>query len=99
MKASRLLIALVLFAAAPALAAPEYCEKVRREIKQRIMANGLPESAFTLNIVPAGQADKPDTHVVGHCANDTYKIIYTRTRSGNVPAAGSSPDGSRTEPQ
>jgi len=41
-----------------------------------------------LNIVPNDQADKPDAEVVGHCANDTLKILYTRTSSGNYPVSG-----------
>jgi hypothetical protein len=30
------------------------------------------------DIVPNDQADQPGAQVVGHCANDTFKIIYTR---------------------
>ena len=46
------------------------------------------------------QVDQPDSQVVGHCANDTHKILYTRTTSGNVSApAQSSQDGAPAEPQ
>ena len=90
----------LLLAAAPALAQQNSCERVRDEIQQRIISNGVPESGFTLSIVPADQADKPDAQVVGHCANDTQKILYTRTSSGNAAsAAGSTQDGSHSEPQ
>ncbi|HAE5975218.1 TPA_asm: DUF1161 domain-containing protein, partial [Salmonella enterica subsp. enterica serovar Agona] len=55
---------------------------------------------FTLTIVPNDQADQPDSQVVGHCANDTHKILYTRTSSGNAPANTSpAQDGSSAEPQ
>ncbi|MDU4542026.1 MAG: DUF1161 domain-containing protein, partial [Klebsiella michiganensis] len=36
------------------------------------------ESGFSLTIVPNDQPDQPGAQVVGHCANDTFKIIYTR---------------------
>ena len=60
-----------------------------------------PEMAsFTLSIVPNDQVDQPDSQVVGHCANDTHKILYTRTTSGNVSApAQSTQDGAPAEPQ
>nr|WP_318381806.1 DUF1161 domain-containing protein [uncultured Enterobacter sp.] len=79
MKSSRWLYAGLLFAAAPVLAAPESCEKVKSDISQRIINNGVAESGFTLEIVPGDQADKPGAQVVGHCANDTWKILYTRS--------------------
>jgi|GEM_PF-37953 len=78
--------ALLLAGVAPAaLAAPDNCERIKSDIQQRIINNGVPESGFMLNIVPNDQADKPDAEVVGHCANDTLKILYTRTSSGNYP--------------
>ncbi|MBV8041351.1 DUF1161 domain-containing protein [Pluralibacter sp.] len=79
MKKTRWLLALLLAGAMPALAAPESCERVKDEIQQKIISNGVPESGFTLEIVPNDQADRADAQVVGHCANDTFKIIYTRT--------------------
>lgn len=79
--------ALLLVVASPqVLAAPASCERVKSDIEQRIINNGVAESSFTLNIVPNDQADQPDSLVVGHCANDTHKILYTRTNSGNAPA-------------
>lgn len=36
------------------------------------------------------KVDQPDSRVVGHCANDTHKILYTRTTSGNVSAPAQS---------
>ena len=69
-------------ASTAALAAPASCERVKSDIQQKIVNNGVPESGFTLNIVPNDQADQPGTQVVGHCANDTFKILYTRTGSG-----------------
>ena len=79
--------ALLLVSVSPAvLAAPDSCERVKSDIQQRIINNGVPESGFTLNIVPNDQADQPDAQVVGHCANDTFKILYTRTSSGNSSA-------------
>ena len=98
MKLSTCCAALLLALASPAvLAAPGSCES---DISQRIINNGVPESSFTLSIVPNDQVDQPDSQVVGHCANDTHKILYTRTTSGNVSApAQSSQDGAPAEPQ
>jgi len=79
MKKTHWLFALLLAGAMPAFAAaPESCERVKDDIQQKIVTNGVPESGFTLNIVPNDQADRPDAQVVGHCANDTFKILYNR---------------------
>ncbi|EBW9300281.1 DUF1161 domain-containing protein [Salmonella enterica subsp. enterica serovar Bovismorbificans] len=95
-------IAALALVSAPSLvmAAPGSCERVKSDIEQRIINNGVPADNFTLTIVPNDQADQPDSQVVGHCANDTHKILYTRTSSGNAPA-NTSPvqDGSSAEPQ
>ncbi|MFB1759970.1 DUF1161 domain-containing protein [Salmonella enterica subsp. enterica] len=95
-------IAALALVSAPSLvmAAPGSCERVKSDIEQRIINNGVPADNFTLTIVPNDQADQPDSLVVGHCANDTHKILYTRTNSGNAPANTSpAQDGSSAEPQ
>ncbi|ABX21333.1 DUF1161 domain-containing protein [Salmonella enterica] len=95
-------IAVLALISAPSLvmAAPGSCERVKSDIEQRIINNGVPADNFTLTIVPNDQADQPDSQVVGHCANDTHKILYTRTSSGNAPANTSpAQDGSSAEPQ
>lgn len=95
-------IAALALVSAPSLvmAAPGSCERVKSDIEQRIINNGVPADNFTLTIVPNDQADQPDSRVVGHCANDTHKILYTRTSSGNAPANTSpAQDGSSAEPQ
>ena len=84
MHASRWLCALLLGACVPAFAAPDSCERVKTDIQQRIINNGVPESGFSLKIVPNDQADQEGAQVVGHCANDTYKILYIRN-SGAAP--------------
>ncbi|KAI3490606.1 hypothetical protein L1887_44767 [Cichorium endivia] len=73
-------------ASTAALAAPDSCERVKSDIQQKIINNGVPESGFTLSIVPNDQADQAGTQVVGHCANDTFKILYTRTGNGAAEA-------------
>lgn len=95
-------IAALALVSAPSLvmAAPGSCERVKSDIEQRIINNGVPADNFTLTIVPNDQADQPNSQVVGHCANDTHKILYTRTSSGNAPANTSpAQDGSSAEPQ
>lgn len=80
MRSSRWLLAMVLAAPLSALAAvPDSCERVRSDIQQKIEHNGVAPGAFTLDIVPNDQADQSGAQVVGHCANDTFKITYTRT--------------------
>lgn len=94
-------IAALALVSAPSLvmAAPGSCERVKSDIEQRIINNGVPADNFTLTIVPNDQADQPDSQVVGHCAN-AHKILYTRTSSGNAPANTSpAQDGSSAEPQ
>ena len=69
MKLSTCCAALLLALASPAvLAAPGSCERIQSDISQRIINNGVPESSFTLSIVPNDQVDQPDSQVVGHCA-------------------------------
>jgi len=101
MKLSRgLLTGILLTASLLVFAAPDSCERVKSDIEQRIINNGVPEANFTLSIVPNDQADQPDSQVVGHCANDTHKILYTRTSSGNAPASTTpSQEGANAEPQ
>lgn len=53
MKLSTCCAALLLALASPAvLAAPGSCERIQSDISQRIINNGVPESSFTLSIVP-----------------------------------------------
>lgn len=89
----------LLAATAPVLAAQTSCDNVKADIQQKIINNGVPESGFSLTIVPNDQADKPDAQVVGHCANDTQKILYTRTSSGNSQSSSTTQDGTSAEPQ
>ncbi|MEI2264661.1 DUF1161 domain-containing protein [Erwinia sp. CGal63] len=76
----------VLFIAAP-LAAQASCETVKESINQKIINNGVPASGFTLDIVPSDQADQAGGQVVGHCENDSQKIVYKRDRNGESDAA------------
>lgn len=52
----------------------------------KIVNNGVPASGFTLAIVPNDQPDQPGAQVVGHCANDTFKITYTRSADSDSDA-------------
>ncbi|EJY8355168.1 DUF1161 domain-containing protein, partial [Cronobacter sakazakii] len=56
--------ALLLAATLPVSAAQNSCERVKADIEQRIINNGVPETGFTLTIVPNDQADQPDAQVV-----------------------------------
>jgi len=51
---------------------------VIEEIKQKIINNGVPADNFSLVAVPNDEVDPAKGQVVGHCQNDSYKIIYTR---------------------
>ncbi|KFC81708.1 hypothetical protein ACVWV0_000131 [Ewingella americana] len=73
-----MLAGLAILALAP-LAAQASCDSVKADITQKIVANGLPEANFKLDIVPNDQADQAGGQVVGHCENDTQKIVYTKT--------------------
>ena len=74
----KLLLSIMLLSAIP-LAAQASCETVKADISQKIIKNGVPESGFTLDVVPNDRADASGGQVVGHCENDTQKIIYQRT--------------------
>jgi len=76
MKRSLLLGMLLCTMAAPVLAAPSSCEKVRADIQQKIINNGVPESGFSLTIVPNDEVDQSGANsVVGHCSNDNWFFI------------------------
>ena len=78
---SALLIAFPLLAQAS-------CESVKADISKKIIANGVPESGFSLDIVPSDQADQQGGLVVGHCQNDTQKIVYKRLADdGSTPSS------------
>ncbi|MGI8465035.1 DUF1161 domain-containing protein [Pectobacterium punjabense] len=66
------------------LAALASCESVKADIAQKIIANGVPESGFTLDIVPNDQVSQAGGQVVGHCESDSHKIVYTRHAEGDV---------------
>ena len=78
------------------LMAQASCESVKADISQKIIQNGVPESGFSLDVVANDQVDQAGGQVVGHCENDTQKIVYKRTGrddEASVPAsAGSSQD-------
>lgn len=79
------------------LAVQASCETVKADINQKIISNGVPASGFTLEIVPDDQTDQAGGQVVGHCENDTQKIVYKRNGNNegdsSVPAStGTSQD-------
>ena len=95
-----LILTAVLLAGAP-IAALASCERVKADISQKIVNNGVPESGFKLEIVPNDQADQAGGQVVGHCENDTQKIVYTRLNNGDdrgdAAQTGTSQDTSNTQ--
>lgn len=72
-----LIISILLLSLAP-MAALASCESVKADITQKIINNGVPESGFKLDIVPNDQVQQAGGQVVGHCENDSQKIVYTR---------------------
>ncbi|WP_075181731.1 DUF1161 domain-containing protein [Pantoea sp. 1.19] len=76
------------------LVAQASCESVKADISQRIINNGVPAASFSLDIVPNDQADRADGQVVGHCENDSHKIVYKRdgSESDSSPTTGSGED-------
>ena len=48
-----------------------------------VLMAAAPESGFKLDIVPNDQAQQAGGLVVGHCENDTQKIVYTRLSNGD----------------
>ncbi|MBT0729250.1 DUF1161 domain-containing protein [Rosenbergiella nectarea] len=65
------------------------CESVKADIQQKIIQNGVAESAFSLDVVPNDQAEQQGGLVVGHCENDQQKIVYKRTGDDNSGTASS----------
>lgn len=73
----RLVLPVLVVLLAPVFAQAS-CESVIEEIKQKIINNGVPADNFSLVAVPNDEAEQSQGQVVGHCQNETYKIIYTR---------------------
>lgn len=94
MKGSKWILTALLVASP--LAVQASCESVKADISQKIINNGVPESGFSLDIVPNDQAEQAGGQVVGHCESDTQKIVYKRNGNDSentVPAsAGTSQD-------
>ncbi len=65
------------------LMAQASCDSVKAQISQKIIQNGVAESAFTLDVVPNDQSDTQGGLVVGHCENDQQKIVYKRIAGEN----------------
>ncbi|MEX9217054.1 DUF1161 domain-containing protein [Providencia rettgeri] len=40
--------------------------------------NGVPENHFTVVAVPNAEAGSHEGKIVGHCENESHKIIYTK---------------------
>lgn len=91
-----LVVGVLLLATAPLAAFADSCESIKADIAQKIINNGVPESGFKLDIVPNDQANLAGGQVVGHCGQDTQKIVYTRLNngeeSGDATQTGTSQD-------
>lgn len=66
------------------LAVQASCETVKADINQKIINNGVAANDFTLDIVPSDQAEQAGGQVVGHCENDSQKIVYKRGTDGDA---------------
>ncbi|PWC12695.1 hypothetical protein B4923_09155 [Brenneria roseae subsp. americana] len=77
------------------LAVQASCESVKADISQKIINNGVPESGFSLEIVPNDQVNQVGGQVVGHCENDSQKIVYIRHIDGD---SVSTPSESESQP-
>ncbi|MCS5880928.1 DUF1161 domain-containing protein [Klebsiella variicola subsp. variicola] len=70
--------AALLLCSTTVLAAPTHVNG-SSDIQQKIINNGVHGNRLQPgHCVPNDQADQPGVQVVGHCANDTFKITYTR---------------------
>ncbi|NRN26802.1 DUF1161 domain-containing protein [Photorhabdus heterorhabditis subsp. aluminescens] len=89
MKKAFLFSALIFTVSPFAFSAQASCESVKAQIAQKIINNGVPESGFKLEIVPNDQVEQASSKIVGHCENNTKKIVYTRqvNQSPNSPVA------------
>jgi hypothetical protein len=65
------------------------CDAVKSDIDAKIKAKGV--NNYSLEVVPADQADKSGGKVVGHCEG-TNVIVYTRGESkSNDDSSGTTP--------
>lgn len=78
-----------------AQASPASCERIRDDIARKIISNGVPESGFELDIVPNDQVSQHGGQVVGHCGQDTQKIVYLRLPDNDSDDLSSHPVGKK----
>lgn len=97
----KMLVLGTLLLASTQLAVMASCESLKAKISQKIVNNGVPESDFKLDIVPNDQVSHASGQVVGHCENDTQKIVYIRLNnsddSSEMPQAGASQNTKHTQ--
>jgi hypothetical protein len=88
---SRMFIAALTLLALP-LFAHASCDAVKSDIDAKIKANGV--SHYSLDVVPADQADKSGGKVVGQCEGNKA-IVYSRGQSAaSDDSSSSTPKGS-----
>lgn len=64
------------------LTTSDSCERVKSDVQQKIVNNGVPETTLSLAIMSNDQVDQPGVQVVDHCASDTFGATYTRNSDG-----------------
>ncbi|MDI3259212.1 MAG: DUF1161 domain-containing protein [Sinobacteraceae bacterium] len=67
------------------------CDEVKAQIDAKLKAKNIPH--YSLEVVPADQADDKDGKVVGSCEGDSKKIVYARgvdDEGGQAPASSRS---------
>jgi hypothetical protein len=61
------------------------CDSLKEQISQKIINNGVAESAFSLTVESATGANPEATgKIVGHCENNTQVIVYTKHGADSV---------------
>lgn len=68
------------------------CDDTKSQIDAKLKAKGL--SAYSLDVVPADQADQGGGKVVGQCEGDK-KIVYTRGVDSASSSNGQSGNGAQ----
>jgi len=69
------------------------CDALKSQIDGKLQAKHL--TGYTLDVVPADQADSSGGKVVGSCEGDSKKIVYTR--GGSSSDAGNGQDAAPSD--
>lgn len=77
------------------------CDSLVDRLSQQIQGKGIPESQYSLEVLPTAEAKQADGKIIGTCEGQTHQVVYHRNggehsndASDNSQEADSAPNPS-----